>query len=68
MLRDSQPDFTQASNSTCDGPQRCCFALLHQIICAEVEAALARAAAEEAALWMEVLGDYPRKLPKKRVP
>jgi hypothetical protein len=42
--------------------------IIRQIAREEAEAALARAAAEEAALWMEVLGDYPRKLPKKRVP
>jgi hypothetical protein len=44
------------------------IAIVRQIAREEAEAALARAAAEEAALWMEVLGDYPRKLPKKRVP
>lgn len=43
-------------------------ALMRQVAREEAEAALARAAAEEAALWMEVLGDYRRKLPRERVP
>lgn len=44
------------------------IAIVRQIAREEAEAALACAAAEEAVLWMEVLGDYPRKFPKKRVP
>jgi hypothetical protein len=63
--RTSLEPAAMSSNALPDTPWT---AIVRQIAREEAEAALARAAAEEAALWMEALGDYPRKLPKKRVP
>jgi hypothetical protein len=63
--RTSLEPAAMSSNTLPDTPST---ATVRQIAREEAEAALARAAAEEAALWMEVLGDYPRKFPKKRVP
>jgi hypothetical protein len=70
MLRDHQSRDAACNGDMPAGAPACekaasCAAWLRQIALEVVEAALARAAAEEAAQWNEILGDDPRKLSKE---